>query len=686
MATTLQRVLFTLAIVVTVSQAAPSRSSKCPSRCVSCSNGIAECSKRSLITPPKDFPSGIRTIVMDNNHLRVLGTRSFQKLGNVEVLRLKGNKVRVVKKAAFAKLPKLMTLDLSNNQLVKIYSKGFEGMRNLQTLSLQDNRIRSIARIFDYTPRLFQLNLAFNKLRAIGKNDLKVPTRIHYLDLRDNRITKIHPEAFLHLETLRYLFLNKNPLVTVPDMKFSTNVLQLVDFDNCKLTHVPTTMPSSVSDFRLSDNNIMQINDTDFANMTHLRLLALNNNQLHFVANRALDGLTGLEELWLRNNKLVYVPRRIPDNLQKLYMDSNMIQEIEDGLFTNTSRLHYINVENNKINGIHNQTFKGLRFLKSVNFRSNRLRVIESGTFSALRNLSTLSLSNNPLEKIEDGAFHDLGNLTSLHLDMCGERITLEQNFLPEMPNLKTLSMMNSPGLGKAFVKMIEETPMVPLKHLKDVDLTYNDIHTMSPNIQEVFPALDALSIDGNSWLCDTRLAWLRDWMVHSDIKFSKYEPVICEQPYTLKSREIRDLDADEFAEVAPEPQTPSQEEYDRMMRDKSIADNAPVADAPADNLRVADSLSDKPQAADGNNLVPYNMREDPALAAVTPIGPTTPAPESPTTKRLRKHRKHRKGGKKRGQRKGKGKGRKRRGKKGKGRKRRNKNSKDANTVVEKST
>lgn len=62
----------------------------------------------------------------------------------------------------------------------------------------------------------------------------------------------------------RYLFLNKNPLVTVPDMTFGSKVLQLVDFSNCRLTHVPKTMPLSVSDFRLNDNSIMQINDTDF--------------------------------------------------------------------------------------------------------------------------------------------------------------------------------------------------------------------------------------------------------------------------------------------------------------------------------------------------------------------------------------------------------------------------------------
>jgi Leucine-rich repeat (LRR) protein len=72
--------------------------------------------------------------------------------------------------------------------------------------------------------------------------------------------------------------------------------------------------------------------------MTRLKLLALNNNELHFVANTAFRDLTGLEEMWLRNNRLVYIPRALPDNLHKLYMDSNKIRQIEDGLFTNQSK------------------------------------------------------------------------------------------------------------------------------------------------------------------------------------------------------------------------------------------------------------------------------------------------------------------------------------------------------------
>ena len=89
MATT-PRPLLLLAALLVVTCLGDRPSAKCPARCISCISGVAECSKRSLVTAPKDFPAGTRKIIMDNNHIRVLGTRSFQRLEHLEVLRMKG--------------------------------------------------------------------------------------------------------------------------------------------------------------------------------------------------------------------------------------------------------------------------------------------------------------------------------------------------------------------------------------------------------------------------------------------------------------------------------------------------------------------------------------------------------------------------------------------------------------------
>lgn len=355
-----------------------------------------------------------------------------------------------------------------------------------------------------------------------------------------------------------------------------------------------------------------------FQNITHLRLLALNDNELHFVANNAFTNLPHLAEIWLRNNKLVYIPRGLPDNLHKLYMDSNRIQEIEDALFSNKSQLNYLTVENNKIRRISNKTFSGLSLLKSINLRGNLIQTIETGTFNNLDNLSTLSLSDNPLQKVQNGAFQALPNLTHLHLSMCGERTSLEQNFLPEMPKLQLLSLMNSPGLAKAFVQQLADLPQKPLPHLKELDLTYSDLTTLTANIREVFPQLQTLALDGNSWSCDQRLAWLQEWMTTSEIHFWKYEEVMCERPDTLKGRLVKNLHHNEFSELTTTQEPPPANPHlQNSPSASSKLDSEEVAAASGQKFFGGNETPKQPEVVNGT----LSLSQPPTTASVPTTG-----------------------------------------------------------------
>ncbi|XP_041377231.1 leucine-rich repeat-containing protein 15-like [Gigantopelta aegis] len=527
-------------------------SQKCSTRCRSCFNNIADCSQKSLVNPPKDFPADTRIIIMDRNFLRVFGRRSFQILKSVEVLKASGNRIRVIRTHAFKNLPSVMTIDLTSNKISKIYPRAFEGIKHVKTLTLSNNKLKEISNIFDKMPTLNTLNLAFNVIVRISSSDFINNTQLHYLDLRNNKITHIDPEAFETLVKLRYLFLNNNPLVELPDMQFGSMVLQLVDFSNCKLTAVPKTFPPAVRDLRLVNNKIQRINNTDFVNITNLKLLALNSNKIRTIGYKAFSHLENLQEIWLRDNKLANIPYGLPDNLRKLYIDSNIIYEIENNLFGNDSKLDYLTVQGNRLTKIDSNAFRGLKFLKYLNLQGNRLKVIKERTFVDLKNLSTLTISSNPIEEIELGAFKNLKNLTFLHMSyITSEKFNLKDNFLTAMPNLQKLDLMNSPKLAQSLMTIIADT--FPMKKLKEVVLTYNDLQSLPAELKNVFPEVQAVTVDGNMLVCDKRLLWLNKWMKSSDVKFFSYEPPQCAMPYEVKGQLIKDLPEEQFSKVVEE-------------------------------------------------------------------------------------------------------------------------------------
>ncbi|CAG5128145.1 unnamed protein product [Candidula unifasciata] len=522
----------------------------CPSRCRSCDNNVAECSQRSLTAPPKFYPQGIRTINLENNHIRVIAERTFGNLDSVEVLKISSNKIVAIRDDSFSSFPNLVSLDLMDNRISRISRRAFKDLNKLRTLSLNRNRLDSLQGILQYVPNLFQLNVANNRITTIGQNDLSPISRVHYLDLRDNLITSIHSKAFKNLIHIRYLFLNNNPLTSTPAFEFGSQVLQLVDFSSCELRQVPGPLPASVSDLRLGNNRIMQVRTTDFTNITDLQLLTLNDNELHFLEDGSLSHLTQLREIWLRNNSLVYIPRGIPNNVRNVHMDSNNIQQIEPGIFSNMSHLDYLTVESNQINRIQPNTFRGLRFLNTLNFQGNRIQNLEPETFVDLGSLSTLLLSNNPMVRIETSAFKNLGNLTQLFLSyIVEENFHLAENFFPQMLRLQTLHLVNSPGLVNDLMDMINDSAIfaIPLEHMQQLDLSYNTLEWVSPRIRVVFPNLLSMPLDGNPLRCSRSLKWLRDWMVSSEVNFNNYNEIVCETPLRLKDRAVRSIEDHEW-------------------------------------------------------------------------------------------------------------------------------------------
>lgn len=526
----------------------------CPEEC-QCSAQVADCNGRNLKYIPYNFPSTLTVLRLDGNSIRNVPNDAFQGLDNLQILSLARNSIDDIPPGTFLHTPHLMSLDISQNKILYLDKDTFKGLSDLMTLSIAYNSLQAFNGMLQHTPNLGSLNLGYNSLKQLTNEDLRLTSKIKQLDLSNNQISEVHGDAFKNISGLRYLFIQNNPLgPELMGLNFTNSLLQVADFTNCSLTKVPHVLPSTLSDLRLSKNKITIVDESDIRNITRLQLLALDNNRITNVLYRTFRGLEHLKELWLSHNKMVYIPRGLPSSLTKLYMDNNLIQEMEETMFKNDSQLEHLSMEMNRIEMIPAGAFNNMLNLKVLDLKVNRVKELKPGTFSDLPNLNYLDLSNNMLETIPAGTFIDLQNVTKLGLSHVISTMTdIGDNFLEAMPNLETIELVNSPGLAKGIMKMLQGKPLNPLTKASKVNLMYCDLSTLPPEIRELVPNVQELLLDDNPWMCDTRLRWLKNWMLSADVTFSKDKPVTCESPVDLKGQKVWQVADRDFIEPVKE-------------------------------------------------------------------------------------------------------------------------------------
>lgn len=562
----------------------------CPYGCSSCSGGRLQCPGAGLTELPTPIPEDTFTIDLTQNNIETLN--GLPNLPEVQSFRMSLNQLGVIKGGDFEQMSSLVSLDLSMNSISKVYKHGFRGLVNLKSISLNGNQIKELGQIFHNTPALNSLHLGNNDIEKIEEENFEKNTMIKMLDLSNNKITSIHGNTFKNMDMLRYLIVSNNPITTLSDLMFSSTMLSLADFSNCKLESVPGTMPPSLNDFRLGINNISQIHVDDFSNITSLSLLTLNDNKISFIEHRSFEKLEELKELWLSRNDMVYIPRGLPKGLTKLFIDNNQVVELEPMLFNEGSKLKVLTLEGNRVRKVHQDSLKYTNELEKLNLQGNEISLIDVGTFTNLPHLQMLTLTRNPIQVFEKGAFAGLDSLTDISLSYIEHRgpvhdRILRENFLTTMPNLTSIDLMSSVELTKAFLNIFSESGTETMDSVRKVNLQYNELTTLPEAVQTVFPNIRQLLLDGNLLQCDRKLLWFRAWMqTTTTVSFHQYDQVTCNTPETVKGRLISELSQNDFVDVPDQSseQFDSQQYYEaEETESRSRQESSNTAQQPGD-------------------------------------------------------------------------------------------------------
>lgn len=153
-----------------------------------------------------------------------------------------------------------------------------------------------------------------------------------------------------------------------------------------------------------------------------------------------------------------------------------------------------ITISVNPVSHIPTGSFQRFLKLENLNMDRNKLKFIDGMAFRNLHHLKTLNLSINVISKLNCSVFQDLDNLTLLSLENNSLNDLPESLFL-NTPYLNTLNLRHNHLDNFSVVAR----SISSLRHLTKLDICFNNLTSLSTNINIVLPkSLTTLFVCGN--------------------------------------------------------------------------------------------------------------------------------------------------------------------------------------------
>ncbi|XP_053213413.1 protein artichoke-like [Panonychus citri] len=468
----------------------------------------------------------LRSLDLAYNQLAEVAQEVFKDLQYLDRLDLSHNQIKRIERASISKMYKV-AIDLSYNSIEKIEPGSFLDVANVTTLDLSHNNISGIPNlafensdvtnlllnhnfIVDSTKILISnltgikmLNLSHNQITDLNRKSLSTGKlyELETIDLSNNFIKDLTGSIFEKFQSIRELRLNNNKLrkigfgafgacPTLLKLDLSQNEITIVangglsslisvrfiDVSYNRITKL-FTIPISLNTLYLQHNRIDSITAGTFPSMNALLELYLDSNIIADLEPGSLANLLTLRLLSLRNNSLTSVPKAALQQLTSLsYLDlsSNDITRLEPRQFGSLPVVFELQLQSNKIDQIDDGAFEGLLQLIKLNLSDNSLKQLEPGVFRTCVSVRTLDLSNNKLNKLENKTHGILEDLLSL------ENFNVSHNLI---------SFVND--------RTFPRSPYIPYA-IKNVDLSYNFIPTLTPIFDDGLWRVERLILRGN--------------------------------------------------------------------------------------------------------------------------------------------------------------------------------------------
>ena len=284
--------------------------------------------------PPSLDPS-LQSLVLKHNNIKQIGSASFQFFPDLVTVDLSNNNLLWIQEKTFEEQRILINLDLSNNRLERITNLTFIGLESLEFLDLTQNHLTELGNFsFEHLHKLKELKLSFNKISTIDVNAFSGLGHLANLNLGHNLLRRVETSSFSLLSGLVKLHLDNNLIKTLPQGSFS---------------YLHQLRELSINDNPIEENGITKYS---FENMDQLSLLSLQGLQLTMIPEDIFKSVSSLNELLLDRNNIENIQEQSFADLsvlQVLSLSHNpTLTKIHPGAFQHNRYLTKIDISSNK--------------------------------------------------------------------------------------------------------------------------------------------------------------------------------------------------------------------------------------------------------------------------------------------------------------------------------------------------
>ena len=264
----------------------------------------------------------LRYISLDNIGLEFIHEDAFTELISIQFVYLIGNKL--------SKMSDTVLLPFSTNlRKVQITDTWYSGVLNLTAMGVP--RYSNI-KLFDWRGN-YVSDVTGNLCSNHTQSELEIAAFMDNM----NRIEMLPPDIFDNCVSLKYLSIEYNGLVHLPERLFATNVTQLETLLlmgnrlNSNISWSDVLLPLHELKYLNPSTNMLTFWSYNLSSLWKLKLLDISHNAIMEILHMAFMNMTMLKFLLLEDNSLAFVTNEVQNIFTRValvHLGSNSISQL----------------------------------------------------------------------------------------------------------------------------------------------------------------------------------------------------------------------------------------------------------------------------------------------------------------------------------------------------------------------